>query len=84
MSPLIEGLERILKRFELHEPHRVEQMDEGLKTKDYSLRYNSLTALILHNAEWYETAIYHDGRWTLDHPSISHLLEYEIEAKYRP
>ena len=186
MSPLIEGLERILKCFAAHEPHRVAQMGEGLKTKDidelsaslpfklppevyelyqwhngssdwcflfenyefrslqrciyayreeslqiqqgypeladmfqkrlplfelwseggvfltvepddkgsspiynydisfkdYSLRYNSLTTLILHNAEWYETTIYHDGRWTLDHPSISHLLEYEIKAKY--
>lgn len=46
---------------------------------DYSVRYHSLTNLILHSAEWYEAAMFdeEDNQWVIDGE-----LEHELELKY--
>jgi hypothetical protein len=49
--------------------------------KSYAIRYNSLTDLILYNAEWYETAVFDevDDQWVIDGA-----VESQINLKYRP
>lgn len=46
---------------------------------DHTLRYHSLTDLILHSAEWYETATFveQDNRWRIDDEA-----EYWLDVKY--
>ncbi|MEJ1932532.1 SMI1/KNR4 family protein, partial [Nostoc sp. NIES-2111] len=47
--------------------------------EDYSLRYHSLTDLILHSAQWYESAIFmvQDNRWRIDDEAA-----YWLDVKY--
>jgi hypothetical protein len=49
-----------------------------IRFKDYSLRYHRLTDLILHSAEWYESAKFdeYDG-WDIDDE-----IAYQLDVKY--
>lgn len=50
-----------------------------IECEDYTLRYYSLTNLILHSAEWYETAIFveQDNEWRIDDEAA-----YWLDVKY--
>ena len=51
--------------------------------KNYAIRYNSLTDLILYSAEWYETAVFdeEDPQWVIDDEAESQLdLKYRVQA----
>ncbi len=50
--------------------------------EDFALRYHSLTDLILHSAEWYETAIFIDDDDCWDIEKVSNEAQYWLDTKY--
>ena len=51
--------------------------------EDFALRYHNLTDLILHSAEWYETAIFDEdgsGYWNIE--KAGNEIQYWLDTKY--
>jgi hypothetical protein len=48
--------------------------------ENYAIRYNSLTDLILHSAEWYEAAVFDEEnhQWVIDDK-----VESQLDLRYR-